>query len=78
MMDIEIIYLIRDELLTDSRVQADDIWSIAKIAEEDNILYNLMNSWMEQTDSTERDYLYHDMLYRRDQLLAKIIPFKRK
>lgn len=77
MQDLEIIYLVRDELLTYPQLKADEIYLIANIAESDQIMYNLLNKWMEQVDSEEKDYLYHDMLHRASQLVAKVLPFKR-
>lgn len=76
-MDLEIIFLVRDELLTDPHLNADEIYLISNIAETDEIMYNLLNKWMSQEDATEKDYLYHDMLHRTSQLVAKVVPFKR-
>lgn len=76
-MDLEIIYLVRDELLTYPQLKADEIYLIANIAETDEIMYNLLNKWMEQVEPVEKDYIYHDMLHRTSQLVAKVIPFKR-
>lgn len=43
--------IIRDEILTDTLVNASIIWDAAKIAEEDKYLNDLMLDWMKSTNS---------------------------
>ncbi len=77
MQDLEIIYLIRDELLTYPNLSAEDVYLVANIAQNDLVMYSLMSKWMEETSEVEKDYLFHDMLHRRDILNSNVIPFRR-
>lgn len=57
----DIINYIRDEMLRDPNIEASFCYESAKLALEDNEIYNLMSSWMEETSPRLRKYIEEEM-----------------
>lgn len=77
MNELNILYYIRDEMLSNPDIIASDVYDITNIAEKDAVMYVLLSKWMEQVDVLEKNKLFQDMLYRRKQL-DNIIPFPKR
>lgn len=53
----EIIAYIRDEMLSFPNIETNTVYRVAELAHDDSFFYNLMNSWMETTEETEKTAL---------------------
>lgn len=59
---LEAIYFIRDEILTLKDVDAITIWDAARLATEDDYLYEMLNDWMKETDVKNRFDILNEVI----------------
>lgn len=66
MINYEIISFIRDEMLRDPSIDAEFAWRSARIAEENEVAYDLMVEWMKNTKYLFKKEIENDLdlLYR--------------
>lgn len=60
-MDYEVIAYIRDEMLTDINLDADFVWSVSRLAEEDPKMYAMMSEYMQVSNSKYSSELIEEM-----------------
>jgi hypothetical protein len=73
MNNLETIYFIRDQMLTDPTLDAGFVWTIAKIAEEDHEVYTLMQEWMEEVNPQLKKEIENDIEQLLDSYMNSII-----
>jgi len=69
---LEEIYYIRDEMLTNPKVNAQTILNASKIAEEDNYLYELMIDWMKVVDDHIKLMLMDEVVNYTEEIVRKM------
>lgn len=69
---LEALSIIKDELLMDKTVDARVVINAAKLAEEDNYLYELLIDWMKVTDENIKDMLRDEVLNYTEEMLRKM------
>lgn len=50
----EIISYIRDEMLSFPEIEVDTVYRVSELALSDSFFFNIMNSWMETTEDSEK------------------------
>lgn len=61
MNNLEVIYFIRDQMLTDPSIDASFAWTLAKMAEEDHEIFTLLQEWMEEVNPQLKLEILNDM-----------------
>jgi hypothetical protein len=69
---LEALSIIKDELLMDKTVDARVVINAAKLAEEDNYLYELLIDWMKVTDENIKDMLRDEVINYTEEVLRKM------
>jgi len=64
MQSRDVVGYIVEEMLDKSSLDESTIIMAGRLAEEDEIMYNLMNSWMKQTDKQDRLYIDDEIATR--------------
>lgn len=81
-IDNEVIEFIKVQILYNPNVIESDVYEIAHVAEEHLPMYSLMVKWMETVDVVEKENIYEDMLYLKNEYITildkKILLFPRK
>lgn len=72
MTNTEIISFIRDEMLKCKELDAEFTWNIAKLAEFDNEVFELMQEWMTVTSEQEQQLIEHYLQCCLDEYSFKI------
>ena len=65
----EHIMVIRDEILSNPEVESLTIWNAAKLAEEDNYLYDLFIDYMKEVDYKLKDQMLLEIIDYTDETL---------
>lgn len=53
----EVISYIRDEMLSFPEIEISTVYKVSELAYDDSFFYNLMSSWMETTEESEKTAL---------------------
>lgn len=66
---LEALSIIKDEMLMDKDIDAQTVLKSAKLAEEDNYLYELMIDWMKVVDPNIKSMLKDDILNYTEEMI---------
>ena len=67
MNNIDTVLFVRDQMLANPHADADKVYDIAKLAEEDSDMFKLMMDWMYETDKRTRKDLEEQMVEYLDE-----------
>lgn len=67
-MDFSVIAYVRDIMLTDPSLDADFVWSVSRLAEEDNKMYTMMSEYMKVSGSRYSGEIVEEM---RDYMIER-------
>lgn len=62
---------IRDEMLTSPDIEALTVWNAARLAEEDQYLYDLMIDWAKETDNSLKSEMLKEVIDYTNEILRK-------